>query len=204
MTPTHFHFVLAPNIIAKLFCNVCCFNVRERWANRHFWNHFSHYSIVAPDVIRPNSDYHVAISLHESSTPCEIRVGIEGIRNRYANFRDVTLQPYTSQFIRFNTGYMDPGQYQLVGEGLSGIDFRNEKPLSVVSKNVSIFVQTDKAIYKPNDLVQFRILVLDLNLKPHQSLDPINIFITVRRWHPPLHTCLIKLILIQGWSTKSH
>lgn len=141
---------------------------------------FRYYSIVAPEVVRPNSEYHVAVSLHESSTPCEIRVGIEGIANRYANFREASLQPYTSQLLRFSTGYMEPGQYKLNAEGLSGIDFRNEKPLSLVLKNASIFVQTDKAIYKPGDVVQFRILVLDLNMKPVANLEPVNIFITVK------------------------
>lgn len=140
----------------------------------------SHYSIVAPEVIRPNSEYHVAISLHDSSSPCEIRVGIEGIQNRYTNYREVNLQPYTSQLIRYSTGYMASGQYRLNAEGLSGIDFRNERPLSFVDKNASIFVQSDKAIYKPGDLVQFRILVLDQNLKPVPSQEAINIFITVK------------------------
>ncbi|XP_055295249.1 thioester-containing protein 1 allele R1-like isoform X3 [Sitodiplosis mosellana] len=137
-----------------------------------------HYSIVAPEVIRPNSEYHVAVSLHDSSTPCEIRVGIEGIQNKYSNYREANLQPYTSQLIRFSTGYMGSGQYRLNAEGLSGIDFRNERPLSFVGKNASIFVQSDKAIYKPGDLVRFRILVLDQNLKPVPSQEPINIFIT--------------------------
>lgn len=150
------------------------------YKKKRFFIH-RHYSIVAPEVIRPNSEYHVAVSLHESSTPCEIRVGIEGTANRYENFRDVNLQPYTSQLLRFSTGYMEPGQYRLNAEGLSGIDFRNEKPLSLVLKNASIFVQTDKAIYKPGDVVNFRILVLDLNMKPVPSLEPINIFITVRK-----------------------
>lgn len=140
---------------------------------------FSYYSIVAPEVIRPFAEYHVAISLHESTTPCEIRLGIEGIQNKYTNYREAFLQPYTSQLIRFNTGFMDTDQYRLTAEGLSGIDFRNERPLSFVSKNASIFVQTDKSIYKPGDLIRFRILVLDINLKPVPSLQPLNIFITV-------------------------
>lgn len=122
----------------------------------------------------------MAISLHDSSTPCEIRVGIEGIQNRYSNYRNVNLQPYTSQLIRYSTGYMESGQYRLNAEGLSGIDFHNERPLSFVEKNATIFVQSDKAIYKPGDLVQFRILVLDQNLKPVPSQEPINIYVTVK------------------------
>lgn len=75
---------------------------------------------------------------------------------------------------------MEAGNYRLNAEGLSGIDFQNERPLSFVSKNASILVQTDKAIYKPGDLVQFRILVLDLYLKPVSSAQLVNIFITVK------------------------
>lgn len=74
---------------------------------------------------------------------------------------------------------MDAGQYRLTAEGLSGIDFHNERPISFVAKNASIFVQTDKAVYKPEDLIRFRILVLDINLKPVPSSEPVNIFITV-------------------------
>lgn len=123
----------------------------------------------------------MAVSLHESSTPCEIRVGIEGIQNKYTNFRETTLRPYTSELLRFATGFIEAGQYRLIAEGLSGIDFRNEKPINFVAKNASIFVQTDKAIYKPGDLIRFRVLVLDENMKPAASQVPINIFITVSK-----------------------
>lgn len=74
---------------------------------------------------------------------------------------------------------MEPGQYKLSAEGLSGIDFKNDKPISFVAKNASVFVQTDKAIYKPGDLIRFRVLVLDQNMKPLASQEPIQIFITV-------------------------
>lgn len=74
---------------------------------------------------------------------------------------------------------MQPGQYRLNAQGLSGIDFRNEKPINLVAKNASIFIQTDKAIYKPGDLIRFRILVLDQNMKPVSSQEPISIFIAV-------------------------
>lgn len=45
------------------------------------------------------------------------------------------------------------------------------------TKTSSIFVQTDKAIYKPADKVQFRVLVLDADLKPLVQ-DKIRIYIT--------------------------
>lgn len=45
------------------------------------------------------------------------------------------------------------------------------------TKKYSVFVQTDKSIYKPADKVQFRVLVLDSNTKPFPTSD-VKIFIT--------------------------
>lgn len=56
--------------------------------------------------------------------------------------------------------------YKFVAEGVSGIIFKEESRLNVESKNVSIFIQTDKAIYKPGETIKFRVLVLDYELKP--------------------------------------
>lgn len=74
---------------------------------------------------------------------------------------------------------MPPGEYKLNCEGLSGTDFHQKKPLEFQSKNASIFVQSDKAIYKPGDTIHFRVLVLDMNLKPMSNRDGIKIYITV-------------------------
>lgn len=40
-------------------------------------------------------------------------------------------------------------------------------------------MQTDKALYKPGDKVNFRVLVLDLNLKPGAIRGDMKVFITV-------------------------
>lgn len=139
-----------------------------------------HFSIVAPENIRPNSDYHVSVSLHDSPTPCDFRIGIEGVDN-YRNTREIHVEPYTSQLVQIDTGYMAPGNYKLIAEGLRGIEgFRDDAYLTFLPKNTSILLQSDKAIYKPGDLVRFRVLVLDMNMKPHFSTGPIRIFITVR------------------------
>lgn len=38
----------------------------------------------------------------------------------------------------------------------------------MVAKEYSVLIQTDKAVYKPSDRVQFRVLVLDADTKPYQ------------------------------------
>lgn len=121
-------------------------------------------------------------------SPCQIRVGVEDVEHRYQNFRDLTIQPLTSQIVRLQTGYMEPGQYQLVAEGLSGINFHNKQIINFHPKNVSILVQTDRALYKPGDLIRFRVLILDMNMKPLPNQETVQIYIEdgaknlIRQW----------------------
>lgn len=81
--------------------------------------------------------------------------------------KKVILRSNITELVTIRLDELDVGsKYKLVAEGLSGIIFKHESPLKIESKNVSIFIQTDKAIYKPGETVKFRVLVLDSSLKP--------------------------------------
>lgn len=70
--------------------------------------------------------------------------------------------------------------YKFTAEGISGIIFKNSTLLNVESKNCSLFIQTDKGIYKPGESIKFRVLVLDFNLKPVDlDANTLKVFITV-------------------------
>lgn len=62
---------------------------------------------------------------------------------------------------------------------MRGITFTNESGINLHEKIQTVLVQTDKAMYKPGDKVNFRILVLDLNLKPGTIRGDMKVFITV-------------------------
>lgn len=70
--------------------------------------------------------------------------------------------------------------FKFTAEGVAGMIFKNFTILNVESKNCSVFIQSDKAIYKPGETIKFRILVLDFNLKPFELEDiELKVFITV-------------------------
>lgn len=69
------------------------------------------------------------------------------------------------------------GDYKLDVKSLTGEAFDRSVDLDLNTKKFSIFVQTDKSIYKPADKVQFRVLVLDANTKPFPA-DNVKVFIT--------------------------
>lgn len=79
------------------------------------------------------------------------------------------------------TGDLQQGEYTIVAEGVSGITFTNESTINLHEKIQTVLVQTDKAMYKPGDKVNFRILVLDLNLKPATIRGDMKVFITVSK-----------------------
>jgi CD109 antigen len=64
--------------------------------------------------------------------------------------------------------YILPGSYLLEVQTLSGYmpAFYETKFLYVESTKFSIFIQTDKAIYRPGELIKFRIMILDADTKP--------------------------------------
>lgn len=59
----------------------------------------------------------------------------------------------------------------------AGLTFEKRTDLKYNPKNFSMFIQTDKAIYKPSDKIRFRVLILDAKTKPFKPNGPINIFL---------------------------
>ena len=47
--------------------------------------------------------------------------------------------------------------------------FEQIEEIIVIPKKYSVFIQTDKGVYKPGDEVLYRILILDLDSKPYDG-----------------------------------
>lgn len=152
--------------------------------------HGRYYTIVAPESIRQHSDYQISITLHNEFNPATMRFAIEdGLQYRID--KTVTISSNRSELITLHIDALDVSKgYKFVAEGLAGIRFRNESQLRIQSKNTSIFIQTDKTIYKPAESIRFRILVLDGQLRPVTLAadDRLNIHVTdseknrIRQW----------------------
>lgn len=71
------------------------------------------------------------------------------------------------------------GNYELLVEGLADGRhiFSNRTSLMYTSKSTSVFIQTDKSMYKPGQDVLFRIVTVYPDLKPYNVF--LNIYIRV-------------------------
>ncbi|XP_034249704.1 alpha-1-macroglobulin-like isoform X2 [Thrips palmi] len=84
-------------------------------------------------------------------------------------------------------GELHAGKVRLSAKGEGGVPFDNATTVHLDAKTASLFVQTDKAQYKPGQDVRIRVLVLDPQLRPTIG-DPINVFVSdgkgnrVKQW----------------------
>ncbi|XP_076646328.1 thioester-containing protein 1 allele R1 isoform X2 [Halictus rubicundus] len=153
----------------------------------------SYYSIISPKVVRPDSEYHVAVSTVGISTTSTIYVELNGQLDNgdiYNVSQVVQVQPYSTRILKLEIGDVIPGKYQLVARGLSGIEFSDSKSVEYAHKSYSVFIQTDRAIYKPGNKVMFRCILLNSRLRPTLAR-LVDIFITdgkgnrIKQWNRP-------------------
>lgn len=130
------------------------------------------YTIVAPDVVRPNTDFLVAVSVHGLEEDEEQDVELQ-IRGRSVSSgqtieirQETSVRPDTTEMVRLRIGDLGQGSYSLTARGNSPLNFDQSQRLNYVHQGYSVFIQTDKAIYRPKNVVRFRAIVVTPKLKP--------------------------------------
>jgi CD109 antigen len=127
------------------------------------------YTVVAPKVVRPNTDFFVAVSAHGIDADQDVQLNIRGVSDSGQTIeirQATTVQTDQTQIVRLRIGDLGSGSYTLTASGNSPIVFDQTAKLAYVHKSYSIFIQTDKAIYRPGNVIKFRAIVANPQLKP--------------------------------------
>lgn len=131
-----------------------------------------YYTILAPKSFRPNSDFILNLTIHDANCefnePIVVRASIqdEDRDDGFEIHRDVTMKPNATEVVKIPIGAVSlNNSYKLVVKGISGITLEREASLDIQTQMHTILIQTDKAIYKRNDCIRFRVLVLNSELK---------------------------------------
>ncbi|KAG5667283.1 hypothetical protein PVAND_015269 [Polypedilum vanderplanki] len=145
------------------------------------------FTVIGSNLVRANDIYTVSIycSNYETSQKLEVSLKGRGSNDDYDKLafkesKTVTLNGTQTQFLNFKLNHSTDVDYILEAKTLDGESFKSSKALNLNTKKSSIFIQTDKATYKPGDVVKFRILMLDDETKPVKLPSDANIevFIT--------------------------
>lgn len=142
-----------------------------------------YYKVIGSRLVRPNSEYNVAVTIQATSAPTAVNVTLLGLSDSGRPFsasESLTVLPYTSKIARIQVGEIKPGSYRLSARGSGGMQFQTSTPLLYLRKSYSVFIQTDKAVYKPGHKLLFRALVLNSQLRPAFDIrnQPFTIHIT--------------------------
>ncbi|KAL3843041.1 hypothetical protein ACJMK2_020998 [Sinanodonta woodiana] len=141
------------------------------------------YMVVHPSNVRPNSDFLVHVELFKKVVNSEI-ITAEFVAKELNDVRrsvlttSVSLEPgmLGMDIILSIPANFVSRLYQLEVNGTGDIVFNASKYVYCLDKYMSIFIQTDKALYKPGQLVQYRVFAVDPGLKPKSVILNIEIF----------------------------
>lgn len=140
------------------------------------------YTIVAPNKLRPNSDYHMSFQLYNATEPAVINVTVSG-PSTTGQFNKVSqqleLSPSETRILNMEIGEWAKGNYKLSVDGhIGSTPFNNSADILYEAKSSSIFVQTDKSVYKPGQTVKFRAIIVNPSLVPNVA-GSLDIYIKV-------------------------
>ncbi|NWT63660.1 CD109 protein, partial [Prunella himalayana] len=137
------------------------------------------FLVAAPWNIRPGANLTVGVALLPDS-PAQVTVKGEVIRdNETILSREMVFEKGKKKNglvleLPLNSA---SGNYELLVEGRAGGRhiFSNRTSLMFMSKSTSVFIQTDKSMYKPGQDVLLRVVTVYPDLKPYQV--SLNIYI---------------------------
>ncbi|NXQ27194.1 CD109 protein, partial [Alaudala cheleensis] len=134
------------------------------------------FLVAAPWNIRPGANLTVGVALLPDS-PAQVTVKGEVIRDNETILSGEMVFEKESLFLFKLPLNSASGNYELLVEGRAGGQpiFSNRTSLMYMSKSTSVFIQTDKSMYKAGQDVLFRIVTVYPDLKPYKV--SLNIYI---------------------------
>uniref|UniRef100_A0A182THV7 TEP1-F n=1 Tax=Anopheles melas TaxID=34690 RepID=A0A182THV7_9DIPT len=150
--------------------------------------------IVGPKHIRTGQNYTVILSSFEPNTnERNLLLQLDGLSAGGKKLlhlgQPARVQPLSNSVISFPLPDSLPaGSYKLTIDGQNGFKFHQEADLLLAASTSTALVQLSKPIYKPGDVLQFRVIVLGGDLKPPAPSVTATVIVhdpqrnVIRRW----------------------
>ncbi|XP_068210039.1 CD109 antigen-like [Palaemon carinicauda] len=157
---------------------------------RDKYNHPTHM-ILASRTLRPGSVYRVVVSILYLKHPVDVRASLQKDGVEVSSGRQQVIEGYPETMLLQVPKTSVDGHYRLRVEGnipgtIGGTVFMNDTRLHFSTRFLTILIQTNRPIYTGEQVVKFRIILLNTELKPYD--DPVDVYIldpdgyVMRRW----------------------
>ncbi|XP_036890205.1 CD109 antigen [Sturnira hondurensis] len=141
------------------------------------------FLVTAPGSIRPGGSVNIGVQLLEHS-PSQVTVKAELVKvaadlnmsvlEAEGVFEKGSFKTLTLPSLPLNSAD-EIYELRVTGRAEDEILFSNSTRLSFETKSITVFIQTDKLLYKPKEEVKFRIVTLFSDFKPYKT--SLNILI---------------------------
>ncbi|XP_053692170.1 thioester-containing protein 1 allele R1-like [Sabethes cyaneus] len=147
--------------------------------------------VIGPKFIRANNAYSIAFS-NSFTNNLRLKLELEGLREGVTvliETNEIKLSSNTGKYVTFQVGAIPEAEYRLSVQSLEDSFVLNETiELLYDKKSSSIFIQTDKPVYTPGDVLRFRVIAIDADTRPVTSYNTVAINLedsketSIRHW----------------------
>lgn len=155
------------------------------WDNSVIVNEAS-YFVVASRTVRPGQVYKVAATVYSSKHPITVRASIQNNGVEVAADSQNVKKGIPEVLLMRIPPTSVTGHYKLKVEGLydgvlGGVAFVNETNLAFSNRSMTIFIQTDKPIYKQGETINFRAIPITPELRAFDGIIDVYMLDPKRR-----------------------
>ncbi|KAG5674213.1 hypothetical protein PVAND_004193 [Polypedilum vanderplanki] len=143
------------------------------------------FSVVASNTIRCGKPYTVYIRGFDLKNEVSVKIVLESSDGIYKEEKSAILKDLVPKSnLDFNPGSWDnhaeADSYSLT---VSSGDYSETKTINYEKKENAMFIQTNKAIFKPSDIIKYRIFSIDSESNAYTPKRPVIITLTDPRNH---------------------
>ncbi|KAL5017642.1 hypothetical protein ScPMuIL_007231 [Solemya velum] len=149
------------------------------------------YVILIPRTFRPGITISISVNILQASRRVKVEASLEKEKDVVATSSKSFKSGKPGTMALQVPADLTSGDYTLSVVGSCGLTFSNSASITYESKSMSVFIQTDKAIYKPGQTVHFRAFAMYPNVTVHTG--PMDVDIK-----DPKNNKIKRLIGLQG------
>ncbi|XP_064609177.1 LOW QUALITY PROTEIN: CD109 antigen-like [Liolophura sinensis] len=136
------------------------------------------YVVVLPKVVRPGFNLNVGVNILRAESDVTVVASLVNSATKApVGTVTATVKKETPKTLTISVPRSLPvSKYLVTVSGHGGLVFKNSTNVEFNSKGTAVFIQTDKAMYKPGQTVNFRAFSVYPDLKPYTGTFTVEIY----------------------------